>query len=384
MAIPGQFSLHVTCPRRKDDCRLLLLLAQDGNTNAVNVNASNMNAGNVNAANTNAANVSAGNRENATAENCGNLSVNATSMNADRGNVFTASATGWNMNAARRRDVNKKRGIIYSAKSSGNSKEDEIMKSIFRLCVVICVIAVSSAASFAGVSSVSGLKSAKVGVLSGSVSEHLAAEIVSGDTGSVIAYETIGGIINALRSKDVDAAIMDETPARYFASVGKEFRILAEPVESEYYAIAFKKGNPLRDEVDKALDAIIADKTLAGIMDKYITGDPDPAEIDMNRGANGGKLWVGCAASFPPYEMRTSRGFAGIDIELCAAIARRLDKELVIADYRFDALAEALESGKVDMICSALAVTEERMRTMDFTKPYDANQEVVLVLADGK
>ena len=124
--------------------------------------------------------------------------------------------------------------------------------------------------------------------------------------------------------------------------------------------------------------------TLAAIMDKYVTDDPDPAEIDMNRGAKGGKLWVGCAASFPPYEMRMAMGFAGIDIELCAAIAKKLDRELVIADYRFDTLAEALESGRVDMICSALAVTEERARTMDFTKPYDANQEVVLVLADGK
>ena len=258
------------------------------------------------------------------------------------------------------------------------------MKSTTKILSALSIIMLLSGASLAGVSSVNSLKSAKIGVLSGSVSEYLAAGIVSGDTGSVMAYETIGGIIAALRSKDVDAAIMDETPARYFAESGKEFRILAEPVESEYYAIAFKKGNPLRDEVDKALDAVIAEKTLAAIMDKYVTDDPDPAEIDMNRSAKGGKLWVGCAASFPPYEMRTARGFAGIDIELCAAIAKKLDRELVIADYRFDTLAEALESGRVDMICSALAVTEERARTMDFTKPYDANQEVVLVLADGK
>ena len=258
------------------------------------------------------------------------------------------------------------------------------MRSTTKILAALSIVMLLSGASLAGVSSVNSLKSAKIGVLSGSVSEYLATEIVSGDTGSVMAYETIGGIIAALRSGDVEAAIMDETPARYFASEGNEFRILAEPVESEYYAIAFKKGNPLRDEVDKALDAVIADKTLAGIMDKYIKGDPDPAEIDMNRGAKGGKLWVGCAASFPPYEMRTARGFAGIDIELCAAIAKKLDRELVIADYRFDTLAEALESGRVDMICSALAVTEERARTMDSTKPYDANQEVVLVLADGK
>ena len=258
------------------------------------------------------------------------------------------------------------------------------MKKIFKLSAVLCLVIILSGAAFAAVSSVSDIKSAKIGVLSGSVSEYLAAEIVSGDSGKVIPYATISDIISALRSRDIDAAVMDESPARYFAIGSTEFRILSEPVESEYYAIAFKKGNPLREEVDKALDAIIADKTLAGIMAKYLDDDPDPANIDMNPGAKNGKLWVGCAASFPPYEERLADGFVGIDIEMCAAIAKRLDKELVIVDYRFDALPEALESGRVDMICSALAITEERLKTMDFTKPYDANQEVVLVLADGK
>ncbi len=259
-----------------------------------------------------------------------------------------------------------------------------LMKHIFKLSAVVCILALMSGVSFAGITSISEIKSAKIGVLSSSVSEYLAEEIVSGDSGKVIPFGTIREIISALRSRDIDAAVMDEAPARYFASTGDEFKMLSEPVEVEYYAIAFKKGNPLRDEVDKALDEVIAEKTLAGIIDKYLRDDPDPAEIDMNRGAKGGKLWVGCAASFPPYEMRLSDGFAGIDIEMCAAIAKKLDKELVIADYRFDALPEALESGKIDMICSALAITEERLKTMDFTKPYDANQEVVLVLSDGK
>ncbi|MBQ6970896.1 MAG: transporter substrate-binding domain-containing protein [Synergistaceae bacterium] len=258
------------------------------------------------------------------------------------------------------------------------------MKSAVKLSAALCIIMLLSGASFAGVSSVNSLKSAKVGVMSGSVSEYLAQALVSGDSGQVISFGTIGEIIAALRSRDVDAAVMDETPARYFAETGTEFRILAEPVDIEYYAIAFRKGNPLRDEVDKILDAVVADKTLAAIMDKYLKDDPDPSSIDMNVGAKGGKLWVGCAASFPPYELRTPSGFAGIDIELCAEIARRMDRELVIADYRFDALPEALETGKIDMICSALTVTEDRVATMDFTKPYDANQEVVLVLADGK
>ncbi|MBQ3625741.1 MAG: transporter substrate-binding domain-containing protein, partial [Synergistaceae bacterium] len=66
--------------------------------------------------------------------------------------------------------------------------------------------------------------------------------------------------------------------------------------------------------------------------------------------------------------------------ELSAEIAKRLNKELVIADYRFDMLPEVLEAGRIDMICSALTVNEKREKVMDFSRPYDADQEVILVL----
>ena len=155
---------------------------------------------------------------------------------------------------------------------------------------------------------------------------------------------------------------------------------MPEPVQSEAYAIAFKKGSALVADVNKVLEEIINDGTLAMIISKYLDDFPSAGEIDFNKGAAGGQLWVGCAAGFPPYEMRNESGFLGIDIELSAEIAKRLNKELVIADYKFDQLAGALESGKIDMICSALTKTAEREKTMDFSQPYDADQEVIVVL----
>ena len=78
--------------------------------------------------------------------------------------------------------------------------------------------------------------------------------------------------------------------------------------------------------------------------------------------------------------MRNRHGFYGIDIELCAEIAKKLGMELVIADYRFEDLAEALLDGKIDMICSAVSVTEGRKEFLDFSEPYDANQQFIVVL----
>ena len=260
-----------------------------------------------------------------------------------------------------------------------------MMKSAIKIFAALSVLALTFGVSYGAVTSANDLKAAKVGVQNGSLSEALVRGFVGNDAANVKTFEGVYDMIEALRSGDIEAAVMDETPARFFVIGSKELKILPQTMATEYYAIAFRKGSSLRSEVDKALDELIAEKVIAGIMAKYLDGEEaEPSAIDFNKGAEGGKLWVGCAASFPPYEERTSEGFIGIDVEICAAIAKKLNRELVIADYRFDMLPEALAEGKIDMICSAFSVTEERMKTMDFSKPYDANQEVIVVLAEEK
>ena len=248
----------------------------------------------------------------------------------------------------------------------------------------VLALSLMAGACFAGVSSVEDLKTAKVGVQSESVSSYLVRELLGEKTDGLSEYGRIGEMIDALKAGKIDAAVMDEAPARYLVMNDEALKILPEALSTEYYAAAFRKGDSLRDEFSKVIEEMKADGTLAKIIAKYLDGEPDSESIDMNRGAEGGKLWVGCAASFQPYELRTDTGFVGIDIEICAHAAKKLNKELVIADYRFDILPEALAEGKIDVICSAMAITEEREKVMDFSVPYDANQEVIVVLSGAK
>ena len=70
---------------------------------------------------------------------------------------------------------------------------------------------------------------------------------------------------------------LHEEGAEVHAIVGfrnKELVILEEEFAVEEYAIAVAKGNEeLLDDLNKALDAIIADGTVKGIIDKYITAE---------------------------------------------------------------------------------------------------------------
>lgn len=257
------------------------------------------------------------------------------------------------------------------------------MKKFIRLALILAVIAVFAGCSSAEITKIDDLKASKVGVQNASVGESLIREMLKDSQDNILVYEDVSALIEALKAGQVDAVVMDESPARFFTENEQTVKILPETLYSSYYGIAVKKGNQeLLKSVNKALVEIKEEGTLAAIISKYIhVEEPDPAAIDFNQGAKGGKLWVGCAAAFPPYEVRTIKGFSGIDVELCAAIAKKLDKELIMVDYRFGVLPEALESGRIDMICSALVMTEERAAVMDFSDPYDADQQVVLILA---
>ncbi len=93
-----------------------------------------------------------------------------------------------------------------------------------------------------------------------------------------------------------------------------------------------------------------------------------------------GKLIMSTNAAFPPYEMTTDDGgYEGIDVDIAAAIAGKLNLELVIDDMDFDAALLAVQQGKSDLVMAGVSVTEERQLVMDFSNSYATGVQVVIV-----
>jgi polar amino acid transport system substrate-binding protein len=63
-----------------------------------------------------------------------------------------------------------------------------------------------------------------------------------------------------------------------------------------------------------------------------------------------------------------------------AAVAKSMDKELVIEDMNFDSLIPAVQSGKIDIIAAGLTVTEARKEEIDFSDDYVVGAKQVLVV----
>ncbi len=93
-----------------------------------------------------------------------------------------------------------------------------------------------------------------------------------------------------------------------------------------------------------------------------------------------GKLIMSTNAEFPPYEMTTDDGgFAGIDIEIAQAIAKKLGLELVIDDMDFDGALLAVQQGKSDIVMAGVTVNNDRKKVMDFSNTYATGVQVVIV-----
>ena len=91
------------------------------------------------------------------------------------------------------------------------------------------------------------------------------------------------------------------------------------------------------------------------------------------------KLVMATNAAFPPYEFYENEKIVGIDAEIAQAIADKLGMELVIEDMAFDTIISAVQSGKADVGVAGMTVTEDRLKSIDFTDTYTTATQVIIV-----
>lgn len=103
---------------------------------------------------------------------------------------------------------------------------------------------------------------------------------------------------------------------------------------------------------------------------------------DKGMTINEGKLVMATNAFFPPYEYYDGNDIVGIDAEIAGEVALRLGLELEIQDVEFDSIIAGIQSGKYDIGCAGMTVTEERLQSVNFTTPYATGIQSIIV-AEG-
>ncbi|XOV88646.1 MAG: substrate-binding periplasmic protein [Pseudomonadota bacterium] len=81
-------------------------------------------------------------------------------------------------------------------------------------------------------------------------------------------------------------------------------------------------------------------------------------------------LRVGVSAEFEPIAFVVADELQGIEIDFARMLAARFERPLQIKTYAFKDLLDALVNGEVDVVMSAMSITEERKARVRFTEPY--------------
>lgn len=97
----------------------------------------------------------------------------------------------------------------------------------------------------------------------------------------------------------------------------------------------------------------------------------------------GGVLRVGTDATYEPFESIDENGnFVGFDMELIAMVAEEIGLELELQNVSWDGIIPGLMNGNYDCLITAMTITEERKKQIDFSDPYFTIKQVIVVRED--
>lgn len=92
-------------------------------------------------------------------------------------------------------------------------------------------------------------------------------------------------------------------------------------------------------------------------------------------------LIVGSDLTYPPYAYYEGKAPAGFDPDFMREIGERLDEKVSFHDTRVEQLVPNLKAGHIDLIASALYITPERAKQVEFI-PYFSTGNSIVVRAD--
>ncbi|MGZ5586684.1 MAG: transporter substrate-binding domain-containing protein, partial [Methylobacter sp.] len=255
-------------------------------------------------------------------------------------------------------------------------------KTTLLMLIVLAAIALMAGCkkSETVIASLDDAKNARIGVMTGSTGEAIT--IKRFPKAQVKSFDDIMDAVAAMNSGQLDAIVTAFPAALQVTKKNQHLQLLSEPLDYEDTAIAVKKGN---DELLAALNRIIAelksDGTLESMKQRWFKKDLSPyEEMDIPLPTEGEPLKIGVSATREPFSFVDKNGrVTGHDGELARIIGAKLNRPVEFFNMKFMALIPALQSGRVDLIVTGMTATDERKKYVDFTEPYYANAQVMLV-----
>lgn len=98
-----------------------------------------------------------------------------------------------------------------------------------------------------------------------------------------------------------------------------------------------------------------------------------------------GKFIVGLDDTFAPMGFRDEKGnIVGFDIDMAKAVAEKMGVEVEFKPCEWSGIIFELKSKNIDVVWNGMTITEQRQKQINFSKPYLANRQIIITLADSE
>jgi cystine transport system substrate-binding protein len=98
-----------------------------------------------------------------------------------------------------------------------------------------------------------------------------------------------------------------------------------------------------------------------------------------------GSIVVAMEGNWTPWTYHDENDvLVGFDVEVAQAIAAKLGVDADFVEGDWDGLFAGLESGRYDVVCNGVEITEERAETYNFTTPYGYIRTALAVRSDNE
>jgi len=221
----------------------------------------------------------------------------------------------------------------------------------------------------------------KIGVIPGTIFDRIAEECFP--ESSIEYINSSEDIALALESGQIEAYISDEPTFRMIQKTYDDHYPEAA-LESISYRYIFPKGELKNEQLSEQLDSYLTklreSGTLSDLFEIWIGDDESKKVVDYSgiTGENG-ELTLGVSTDIgAPFAYVQYNQYVGYDVDIAVRFCKEYGYSLKISDTTFSGLLAGVADGKYDFGGSAIAASEKRAETLDFSVP-NLEGSIVLV-----
>jgi len=230
------------------------------------------------------------------------------------------------------------------------------------------------------IKSLDQLAEMRIGVLIGSTHDQFITSRFPRAT--ILRLDTSPDLAVALKAGQCDAIIMDSNTGRLYRRDDPELALLATKIFSESLGFGFADA-AIRDAFNAFLGELKTSGELDRIRSKWENDSGQEPALDPPAGGTKGRLRIATSADGLPFTFIKEGKYTGLDIDLVYRFAERQGLVPDVQTLPFASLIASIASGKSDVICAGITITEERAKQVRFSDVYYESGADALILKEN-